>query len=201
MCFYIKVRVRGRRNTPCVPAESVPISPLNRHDAPALPPTRATCYQQWYAVPRPPLYAVFPVGSTSLSGLHGSWMSESACALSNSSRCSCLDCDRIRRDRSHRRGMEALGGLALAERDIRALSTARTDRARSGDSPPARPRLTGRARGGRAASTFAARSAAHSPFGQWRVAPRAPRPSSPPEEQALPSPVSLRSTGRQGRNL
>jgi len=30
--------------------------------------------------------------------------------------------------------MEALGGLAVAERDIRALSTARVDRGRSGDS-------------------------------------------------------------------
>jgi hypothetical protein len=62
--------------------------------------------------------------------------------------------------------MEALGGLAVAERHIRALSTARADRGRSGDSPAARPRLTGRS----------------SPFGQWRsyVAPRAPRPSSPP---------------------
>jgi hypothetical protein len=29
--------------------------------------------------------------------------------------------------------MEALGVLAVAERDIRALSTARADRARSGD--------------------------------------------------------------------
>jgi len=33
--------------------------------------------------------------------------------------------------------MEALGALAVAERDIRALSTARADRARSGDHGPA----------------------------------------------------------------
>jgi len=37
--------------------------------------------------------------------------------------------------------MEALGGLAVAARDIRAFSTARADRARAGDSPTARARL------------------------------------------------------------
>jgi len=45
--------------------------------------------------------------------------------------------------------MEALGALAVAERDIRALSTARADRARSGDSPAARPRLALPVRQGR----------------------------------------------------
>jgi len=97
--------------------------------------------------------------------------------------------------------MEALGVLAVAERDIRALSTTRADsgplrRLRSLRSPEdslrstsepwlaslartPRPRLTGRS----------------SPFGQWRVAPRTPRPSSPPGEMFVSS-ATERSTPR-----
>jgi len=65
------------------------------------------------------------------------------CALSDCGKYSCRNRSHGRLDRARAGAMEALGGLAVAERDIRALSTARADRARAatllaslGASPP-----------------------------------------------------------------
>jgi len=76
-------------------------------------------------------------------------------------RCEVYGADRIvrcLRDRSHRRAMEALDALAVAERHIRALSTARADRGRSGDSAhsvrhePVSPFQSARTKSGRTGS-------------------------------------------------